>query len=151
MSYIESTISQGEQVFHRGQVSLMSAIPAFIGGGLLILAGLPGLSTSGSLPVLSWIGLAWIVFAILRRFTTELAVTNKRVIAKTGIISRHTVELNLKKVESVQVRQGIFGRMMNYGSVVVAGAGNPQAPIPFISSPLEFRNAVTAAQEKFAA
>ena len=74
-------------------------------------------------------------------------ITNKRVIAKFGFISRRTVEIKLSKVESMQVDQGIFGRMLDYGSLVVSGAGNPQAPIPGISDPIPFRTRFMEIQE----
>jgi hypothetical protein len=57
--------------------------------------------------------------------------------------------LNLSKVESIQVHQGLFGRILNYGSLVVSGAGNPQAPIPNIADPMSFRRLATEAQEQF--
>jgi uncharacterized membrane protein YdbT with pleckstrin-like domain len=69
-----------------------------------------------------------------------LAFTNERVIAKIGFIKRVTVELNINKVESIQVHQSVLGRIFNYGSIVIAGAGNPQAPIAGISKPMIFRN-----------
>ena len=63
------------------------------------------------------------VRAFLYRQTTELAVTNKRVIAKVGIISRATIEQRLEMVDSVQVKQGIIGRLLGAGSVGIRGAG----------------------------
>jgi len=69
------------------------------------------------------------------------------VIAKVGLISRKTIELNLQKIESIQVDQSILGRLFNFGSIVVAGAGNPQAPVRGISSPMNFRRAFIEAQE----
>jgi uncharacterized membrane protein YdbT with pleckstrin-like domain len=67
---------------------------------------------------------------------------------KTGFISRRTVELNLQKVESVQVDQGFLGRMLNFGTVVIAGGGNPFAPLTGIADPLGFRRAFLEAQEQ---
>ena len=93
------------------------------------------------------LGLLFWAAAAIRYFTTELAITNKRVIAKFGLISRSTIEINLQKIESIQVDQGILGRIFNFGSIVVSGAGNPQAPIPGISSPLEFRRSFIDTQE----
>jgi uncharacterized membrane protein YdbT with pleckstrin-like domain len=93
------------------------------------------------------LGLLFWIAAAIRYYTTELAITNKRVIAKFGLISRSTVEINLQKIESIQVNQGILGRILNYGSIVVSGAGNPQAPVPGISSPLQFRRAFIDTQE----
>jgi hypothetical protein len=59
-----------------------------------------------------------------------------------------TVEININKVESIQVDQEILGRMFNFGTLIIAGAGNPQAPIPGISEPMEFRKAFIEAQER---
>ena len=79
-----------------------------------------------------------------RRWTTELAVTNRRVIYKRGFISRHTIEMNMDKVESVDVDQTILGRMMGYGNIVVRGTGSGLEPMRDIADPLTFRNHVTA-------
>ena len=126
-SYVEGALTKGEQVIYQGKVSIWSLSPLIIIGLILLAA---------------WgLGLLFLIVAAVRYFTTELAITNKRVIAKFGLVSRSTIEINLQKIESIQVNQGILGRIFNYGSIVVSGAGNPQAPIPGISSPLQFRRA----------
>ena len=99
------------------------------------------------LPVFG-IGLIFWVVAFIRYKTTELAITTKRVVAKFGFISRSTVEININKVESIQVDQEILGRMFNFGTLLIGGAGNPQAPITGISSPMEFRKAFMEAQDQ---
>lgn len=132
-SYVESALTKGEQVIYQGKVSVWTLVP-------LVLLGFIFLAAYG-------LGLLFWAAAAIRYFTTELAITNKRVIAKFGLISRSTIEINLQKIESIQVNQGIFGRIFDFGSIVVSGAGNPQAPIPGISSPLKFRRAFFDAQE----
>ena len=146
-SYVDSVLMQGEEVIHRGKVSLLSMLPAIVGGGLLLLMGLVMLASGGGgfyllVPGALWIGIAWI-----RRVSTELAVTNKRVIAKSGLISRDTVEMNLSKVESVRVQQSIVGRILGYGSIIVGGTGATHAPVPFIANPMAFKQAVTQATD----
>jgi len=131
--YVENVLTRDERVVYHGKISIWALVPSFILG--LILLPLLGLG------LLLWAG------ALIQYFTTELAITNKRVIAKFGLISRSTIEINLPKIESVQVRQGIFGRIFNYGSIIVSGAGNPQAPVPAISNPLGFRRAFVETQE----
>lgn len=126
-SYIDSTLIGDEKVIYEGKVSVWSLLPLIIVGFFLLFFWGVG--------ILFWIA------AYLRYKTTELAFTNKRVIAKFGFISRHTVELSLPKIESMQVSQGILGRMFDYGSLIISGAGNPQAPIPGISQPMIFRRA----------
>jgi uncharacterized membrane protein YdbT with pleckstrin-like domain len=93
----------------------------------------------------------WIIFCNLRAlltlfiapiidtYTDEFAITNKRVIIKTGLISRKTFEMNHTKIESVNVDQGIFGRILGYGTIRIVGSGGTKEVFPRIKSPLEFR------------
>jgi len=93
----------------------------------------------------------WVIFLSLRalftlfiapmidRYTDEFAITNKRVVIKTGLISRKTVELNLTKIESVNVDQTIMGRIFGYGSISIIGIGGTREVFVNIRKPLEFR------------
>jgi uncharacterized membrane protein YdbT with pleckstrin-like domain len=67
--------------------------------------------------------------AWVKRRTTELAVTNRRVIYKRGFVRRHTIEMNMDKVESVDVDQSFWGRIFNYGTIVVHGTGGSLEPL----------------------
>jgi uncharacterized membrane protein YdbT with pleckstrin-like domain len=136
-SYVNNSLGPKEQIVYEARVSWLSQISMIFWGFVLLFAFGLGI-------------LLWIVAAI-RIYTTELAITDRRIIAKFGLISRSTVELRLEKTESVQVVQSIFGRLFNYGSIVVSGAGAPQAPIPGISAPLDFRARLNAILEKEAA
>lgn len=82
--------------------------------------------------------------ALIRRATTELAVTDRRVIFKTGVFQRHSMEINRSKVETVGVDQSILGRLLGYGTVVVRGTGGSFEPIAYIGDPLTFRSHITA-------
>lgn len=132
-NYVDSNLIKNEEVKYTAKVSFWSLLPT-------ILLGLLGLMLYG-------LGVILLIVAAIRYYTTELAITNKRVIAKFGFIRRGTVELNINKIESIQVDQSILGRIFNFGSILVAGAGNPRAPIPGISSPLDFRKAFFEIQE----
>ena len=70
---------------------------------------------------------------------SEFGITNKRLIIKTGIFSRKTLELNLSKIESVNVNQSILGRILGYGSLGVIGTGGTSENFLSIKNPLEFR------------
>ena len=133
MSYVESVLGPGERVLYRGRVSAWSLFWYWL-VGLLLLVVVAGL-------------IVWAV-AWLKLRTTELAVTNKRVIAKFGFIKRRTIEINVARIESVQVEQSVTGRVLDYGTVVFSGAGTPQATIAHLADPLAFRKAVVEAQEK---
>jgi uncharacterized membrane protein YdbT with pleckstrin-like domain len=82
---------------------------------------------------------AWFI-----RWITELAVTDRRVIYKCGFISRHTVEMNMDKIESVDVDQSLLGRMFGYGTIHVLGTGEGIESLRRIASPIALRNAITA-------
>ncbi|MGD0949709.1 MAG: PH domain-containing protein [Candidatus Binatia bacterium] len=79
--------------------------------------------------------------------TSEFGVTNKRVLVKIGFIRRNSLEILLNKVESIQIDQGVLGRLLDYGSIVVSGTGGSRDPFHNLSSPLRFRR---AAQEQIA-
>jgi uncharacterized membrane protein YdbT with pleckstrin-like domain len=108
-------------------------------GGDLGFAALILAAIAAALAIVLWLR------AFVRRATTELAATNKRVIYKTGLLRRHTVEMNIDKVESVNVDQSLFGRLFDYGTVTVHGTGGSLEPLPNIANPITFRNYVTAA------
>ena len=133
-SYVEGTLIKEEKVIYEGKTSIWSLLPLIILG--FIFVGFFG------------IGILFWVAAVLRYMTTELAFTNKRVIAKFGFISRRTIEPNLTKVESVQINQGILGRIFNFGTLIISGAGNPQAPITGISDPMTFRRSFMEYQDQ---
>lgn len=88
------------------------------------------------LTVLSFLG-SW--FGVV---TTEIVVTDKRIIHKTGWIARHTQEMNITKVETVDVNQGIGGRIFGYGTVWIRGIGGSWEPLRYVATPLALRNAI---------
>lgn len=93
------------------------------------------------------IGLIFLAVAYVRYKSVELAVTTKRVMVKHGFIRRQTVEMNLSKVESIQVEQGVLGRLFNFGTLIVAGTGTSHAPLTGIADPMGFRKAFIEAQD----
>ena len=103
----------------------------------------PPVSTmQGGGAVLIILGVVIIFGGIMRRNATEMAVTNRRVVIKTGIASRRTIEMLLNKVESIAVNETAFGRMLGFGTIVVIGTGGTLEPFYKMAHPLEFRNHV---------
>jgi uncharacterized membrane protein YdbT with pleckstrin-like domain len=83
-------------------------------------------------------------------FTTEFAVTNRRVIAKTGLIKRRSLELFLEKVESINIRQDMMGRLFNFGVVTVTGTGGTKESFRGIVDPLAIRRKINQVVETYA-
>src|SRR5688572_27322822 len=93
----------------------------------------------------------WIIFFSLKSFLTlfiapiiscitdQFAVTNKRVVMKTGLISRKTLEMNLSKIESVNVNQSVLGRILGFGTIIIIGTGGTREQFTRIRKPLQFR------------
>jgi uncharacterized membrane protein YdbT with pleckstrin-like domain len=75
-------------------------------------------------------------------------VTTRRVVIKTGLTSRKTIEMLLNKVESIEVNETTFGRILGYGAIVVIGTGGTTEPFHTIAHPLEFRSQVQQQIEK---
>ena len=151
MSYVQEVLQPDEQIRFRTNVHWFVYLPAIamvaVGMGLalwyttsgnqhLMLLILSGLSALAS--VLLFIP-AW-----LKRFGTEIAVTDRRVIYKTGLVQRDTTEINMAKIESVDVSQSILGRVFDFGTVTIRGTGETIEALRNIASPLQFRNAILA-------
>lgn len=78
----------------------------------------------------------------------EIAITNRRLIYKRGVIAVKTEELGLQRIEEISVRQGILGRIFGYGKVICHGTGASQIETPSISRPMAFRQALQEAQAR---
>ena len=147
MSYIDDSLIEGETVIHVARVSWWSQAGHLVLGVLLlvVVTGLsfwwsqPGHLVLGVLLLVVVIGLFFLVMAWVNVRSTEIAITNRRVIAKFGFIRRHTVEINLDKVEALRVEQGLMGRFLNFGTIFISGAGTSVAPLRDIADPLVFR------------
>ena len=156
MSYIDKILQPGETVRHIAYIHWLIYLPAFVYGAaglaviLLVAWNIGDIGTTWremaliGAAVLGLIGLYKLLQAWVARTTTELVVTDRRVVYKRGLIRRFTAEMNMEKVESVAVEQSILGRIFNYGTVTVRGTGGGMDALANIDDPLTFRNHVTA-------
>jgi uncharacterized membrane protein YdbT with pleckstrin-like domain len=80
--------------------------------------------------------------AISKYLTTEFAVTDSRIIAKSGVLRRNSLELHLRKLESIDVSQPLMGRIFGYGTIVASGTGGTRQPFPNIADPMGLRNRI---------
>ena len=88
------------------------------------------------------VGLLMLLSAWVRRVTTEIVVTDRRILFKEGFLRRRTMEMNMSKVETVDVVQSIPGRIFNYGTILIRGTGSSYEPLSLIGDPLTLRNAI---------
>ena len=89
-----------------------------------------------------------IFFIWLRRYSTEYAITSRRVVTKTGLISPETDEIRLRKIESVQLAQGFVGRVLGYGDVTVTGQGNQVVTLMGVVDPMKAKRDIESAIER---
>ncbi len=151
MSYVDENLISGEEVRYRARLHWMALMPylagalLFVGCGAgLVVFGLTAAALAATIPgaVLLALGLILAITSQVVRSTSEFAVTNKRVIVKTGIIQRRTSEMFLAKIETVTVDQGLLARMLDYGTISLRGTGGTSEPFATIARPLEFRRQV---------
>ncbi|HEX5460458.1 MAG TPA: PH domain-containing protein [Steroidobacteraceae bacterium] len=166
MRYIEASLVPGETVVYHTRLHWTVMLRHFL-LGLLLLAGSgallsylfnhPGLSntnehlTEGGAAALLVCGIAAIIAGMVRRNATEMAVTNRRVMVKQGLVNRKTIEMLLNKVETIEVSEPMAGRMLGYGSITIVGTGGTSEPFHKIAHPLQFRGAVLQQLERLSA
>lgn len=128
MSFIEESLSSGEEIVARFKLHWYSRIPMVI---WIVL----GLVT---------FGVTWVVaiYEFLRLRAIEQGVTNKRVIFKTGIIGRKSEEMKLTSIETVEIDQGVLGRMFNFGDVKITGRGTSDLVFKGINDPMSVKRKI---------
>jgi uncharacterized membrane protein YdbT with pleckstrin-like domain len=154
MSYLKHILQPGEKVVFDGHlhwVIYKKAIFCLICAGIAIAAAVHFQNTqvqwAASLALVLVSGVLALAFAIRawwQSFTTEIAVTTTRVVYKTGFIKRHTAEMNMDKVESVDVDQSLLGRILGYGTINIRGTGASIEQLDNIAHAVELRNAITS-------
>lgn len=152
MRYVQHVLQPGETVLHESRLHWLIYWRALL---MLILAlGVAAVYLLRVDPMVQKVALGVSLFCLavsilatigagIRRRSTELAVTNQRIIYKSGAFSRHTMEMNRSKVESVDVDQSVLGRIFGYGTLLIRGTGGSLEPIANIQDPLAFRSRIT--------
>ena len=141
MSYIDENLLPDERVVYRAElhwIVFARAILVLVAG--LILAFVPQIAPSGLVVLL--VGVAMFVPPFVAYRTTELGVTNKRVIVKTGLVQGRTLELLLRQVEAISVDQSLVGRMFGFGSITLTGTGGVREIFHRVRDPLELRRRI---------
>jgi len=164
MTYVDKNLVPGETLLYQTRHHwVVLLVPVLIG----LLVGVPGayllmrafmlrsgpgvgLGSSTISPqgmaivgaILLFAGIVTFAYGIVRRNATEMAVTTRRVLIKTGLASRRTLDLMLGRVESIGVEETVFGRMVGYGTVIVRGTGGTPETFEKIAHPQEFRRNV---------
>lgn len=150
-SYTAVTLQPNERPLHHTTIHWMALMGSVLGAALaLIFIGPIAMFAS-------WKGFhaAWLLFLIpvgillaaaIGVKTSELVITDRRVLIKVGFIRRHTFEMFISKIESVAVYQGMMGRIFNYGTVEIRGTGGSAESFATIVAPLQFRDAIQLVQ-----
>jgi uncharacterized membrane protein YdbT with pleckstrin-like domain len=162
MGYVEENLVPGEQVLYKAKLhwGMFIGPVIILGMGLffLLLSFLPLITSSSNSdydPIYSTLGciiccvgpfflygVIYLLSMILSFLTTEFALTDRRIIAKTGIIQRRSLEILIGKVESIGVSQPVIGRLLNYGTIVVCGTGGTKQSFHNIFDPMGLRQRI---------
>ncbi len=150
MGYIERTLTEGERIVYRAHLhGVIYARPVailMVGIALMAfakaLAGTEGvlIAVGGLLVTLA--GVVGLLRAWIRHLTTEIAATTRRFVVKRGLVRRNAREIQAWQIESVVIDQSILGRLLDFGSIVVAGTGASLDPVKPVAAPLELRKAI---------
>jgi uncharacterized membrane protein YdbT with pleckstrin-like domain len=153
MSYVNENLMPNEKVSFSARVHpaiFLPAVIAFIASLVFVawaFSTTPGEDAAGVLitflllvsAMFFVISMLLALQALITLYTTEVAVTNRRVIAKVGLIRRHTLEILLPRIESVAVMQNSLGRLLGFGTVTVTGTGGTRGSFRGIAAPLALR------------
>lgn len=128
MDYVQQSLGEGEKLIARARFHWWYTVKAILFACTII-------------------GLVVAIPMMIRKWTTELAITTHRFIKKTGWFTLHTEEIALPNIEGVKVTQSLWGRLLGYGHVRIEGTGIDAVEMPDIDNPIAFRAAMETAKE----
>jgi len=131
MSYVAASLAPGETLVVKARLHWVLWLRAVL---VLLVFGWVG------------IGIYWFIRDAFFLMSTEMALTSRRLIYKTGLLHRSTSELILTSIEAVKIEQGFWGRLFGFGRLSVHGTGADVWKTPLIDRPLRFRRAIAEAR-----
>ena len=124
MGYVQDTIGNNEKIIYTVKFHWLYTLIAFL--NLLFLG-------------VFIIGIIKFIKMMINKWTTERVLTDLRYIQKTGWIKRDTEEIRISKIEEVDLKQSILGRILGYGSINISGTGSGKITLELIDDPLIFQ------------
>lgn len=175
MLYVQQSLSPDEEIIHIGHFHWMYTLRAIMAivwgivGCIAIIIGAIYFQQNywhGFTEGATWLGKVQelhpgirigaffiFIFGVLRfasmmvtKATTEIAITNSRLIFKRGLVARYVGEMSIDRIEGVNVLQTVAGRIFGYGRIMVRGMGVGEVILPSISNPIAFRRAIEKAR-----
>lgn len=145
MNYIQKNLQSGEEIKYVAKLHFFLFVQLII----LLLIGVFLASSPKEISAMThyagllilFFGIVSLLSRILIKVGSSYAVTNKRVILKTGVISRKAVDLVLAKCEGLHIKQSVLGRIFNFGTITVT-TGGVSSSYPYIANPLAFRREI---------
>jgi len=146
MKYIDRVLAPNEQIVHETGLHWIVFLAPL---ACLAIASLAALSIEandvGAAGFVAFIfggfGVFFSLRALIDWLTTEIAVTTHRVVYKRGLIARDTIEINFNRIEGLDIKQSILGRLLNFGTVIIRGTGIGVQPMRDVAGPIDLRRA----------
>jgi uncharacterized membrane protein YdbT with pleckstrin-like domain len=174
MLYVQQSLGPNEELVHVGRFhwmytvgALMSIVWGILASVMVTMGAIYAYELMGKYPpgmnlldqirylhpgirivafVVFVMGLLSFARMMVVQATTEIAVTNSRIIYKRGLIARYIGEINIDRIEGVNILQSVWGRILNYGRLAVRGMGIGEVILPPIANPILFRQAIEKAR-----
>ncbi|WP_306541308.1 PH domain-containing protein [Dysgonomonas sp.] len=145
MNYIEKNLQSGEEIKYVAKLHFFLFVQPIL---LLLIGAILASSPKEISAITHYAGLLILFFGIISLLSRILikvgsssAVTNKRVVLKTGVVSRRAIDLVLAKCEGLHIKQSVLGRIFNFGTITVT-TGGASSSYPYIADPLAFRKEI---------
>jgi uncharacterized membrane protein YdbT with pleckstrin-like domain len=147
VSYLQQSLAPGETIvavfklhwsmWIRFWVAIVLGVIAVVA---LLVAQIPWAAAAAAVLAIVSAGYQWLWLRAI-----EQAVTNRRVVHKTGIVSRRSTELRLASIETVDLRQSFWGRVFGFGDVEITGRGETAMMLVRIAHPIDVKREIESA------
>jgi len=164
-SYVKRAMQANEKILYSAQLhwviyrmgvtfTVLAALLGYMGPVIATTVFGTNIAASLAAPIryigygLLFVGAFELIAAYIRQISTELVITDQRVIAKHGFIATTSYELMMSKVEGATIEQSVMGRFLGYGTLMVKGTGGGISPIDHVADPYRFHAALMSASRE---
>ena len=131
--YLESNLSRDEKILEDAKIHSIAIIVNIIGGIVFFWTFI--------VPIIA-------LKNIISMLSMELGFTNKRAMGKYGLINTHRLDAPLNKIDNVSISQGLGGKILGYGTIVISSTSS-KFGFKYIGSPEIFRSKLMAQIDQF--
>jgi uncharacterized membrane protein YdbT with pleckstrin-like domain len=136
-NYVETNLRPNEHIIGKAEISWVPVVPAAVGAGVIFIIGL--IIKHGVWGFL--VAAVLLVSRVLAIYSTELGVTDKKIIGKTGVFVANSLDTYLGKIDNISISESFAGKLFGYATIQLCTT-SARLRFNYVQDAMKFKNMV---------